>query len=194
MAVQAYVKITGTKQGKFKAPGGKSAQFADAIPVLRFESVASAPRDIATGQASGKQQWQPIRLTKEWDAASPQIISALTSNEVLSTVVFEFWRPDVAGKLQMEHRITLKSATIVTVDSTLDLTAPAATPGAGRELETIELTFQSITVENLTGKTSVTDTGPVIAAQPQPVAVPQPTPVGQLRPPGDPAVAAPIRP
>lgn len=168
MSVQAFVKITGTKQGQFKSPNGKSAAGPGGIPVLRFESLASAPRDLATGQSSGKRQWQPIRLTKEWDAASPQLLAALTTNEVLSTVVFEFYRSDPTGKSALHYRISLKNAVLSTLDSVLDVTAPASA-GARPELEMVEMTFQSITVENVDGKTSATDGATTIAPPAQPV-------------------------
>src|SRR5262245_15279880 len=105
MAVQAYVKIKGAKQGQFKGesvqkPGPQSG----AIPLLRFNSTATAPRDSSTGIASGKRQWQPIRLTKQWGAASPQLVQALSTNEQLSSVVFEFYRPDPSGKEQLHYR------------------------------------------------------------------------------------------
>ena len=36
---------------------------------LSFKQV---PRDIATGQASGKRMYKPVKIIKEWGAASPQ--------------------------------------------------------------------------------------------------------------------------
>ena len=32
-----------------------------------------SPRDVATGMASGKRQYAPIKIVKEWGAASPQL-------------------------------------------------------------------------------------------------------------------------
>ena len=32
------------------------------------------PRDSASGQATGKRQHKPVTITKEWDAASPQLM------------------------------------------------------------------------------------------------------------------------
>ena len=63
MAFQAYVKIKGKKQGQFKGEGTQKATLggAGAIPLLRFLSSATSPRDAATGQASGKRHWQPVR-------------------------------------------------------------------------------------------------------------------------------------
>lgn len=41
--------------------------------VTAVTSEVVAPRDAATGQASGKRQHKPIKIVKEWDAASPQL-------------------------------------------------------------------------------------------------------------------------
>lgn len=35
-----------------------------------------APRDMATGQASGRRMHKPLTVVKEWDAASPQLMAA----------------------------------------------------------------------------------------------------------------------
>src|SRR4051794_17781015 len=35
-----------------------------------------APRDIATGQASGKRMHKPLTVVKEWVAASPELAAA----------------------------------------------------------------------------------------------------------------------
>src|SRR4051794_39868873 len=169
MAFQAYVKIHGTKQGQFKGEGTqKATSGAGAIPLLRFLSSAVAPRDIASGQASGKRQWQPIRLTKEWGAASPQLLQALTTNEVLPNVVFEFYRPDPAGKSRLQYRITLQNATVSSITSSLDLTSAPGAPYAGHELEDVELTFQSITVEDVGDSTTATDDWQAVSGPVQP--------------------------
>jgi len=173
MAVQAYVKITGAKQGQFKGEGTQKAPTgAGAIPLVRFLSSAAAPRDRASGQASGKRQWQPIRITKEWGASSPQLLQALTTNEQIKTAVFEFYQSDRAGKVQLHYRITLHNASISSITSSVDLTVPTGAPYAGHELEDVELTFQSITVEDIADKTTATDDWQAvegIAADPQPV-------------------------
>jgi hypothetical protein len=36
-------------------------------------SYVVAPRDLATGMASGKRQYAPVKIIKEWGAASPQL-------------------------------------------------------------------------------------------------------------------------
>ena len=42
--------------------------------------------DTATGHASGKRQYKPLTITKEWGAAPPQILEAAATSEVLATV------------------------------------------------------------------------------------------------------------
>jgi type VI secretion system secreted protein Hcp len=169
MAVQAYVKIKGTKQGQFKGEGVQKQASNGGIPVLRYTSAAAAPRDAATGQASGKRQWQPIRFTKEWGAASPQLVQAMTTNEVLPSVVFEFYRTDRAGKTELHYRITLQNATVSSINSSLDLIGPG-TPNFGHELEEVEVAFQSIMIEDVADKTTATDNWHDVASpQPQPM-------------------------
>src|ERR1051326_3312622 len=98
MAYRFYVTIQGAKQGKFKGETEQKGFGAGKIGGVRYMASAQAPRDIATGMASGKRQWQPIRFTKRWDSASPQLMQALVTNEVLTSVLFEFTQTDPTGK------------------------------------------------------------------------------------------------
>lgn len=170
MAYEAYCKIKGARQGQFKGEGVQmTGPRAGLIPLVRFASGATAARDVSSGMATGKRQWQPIRITKQWGAASPQLLQALTTNEQLPSVVFEFFRPDKAGKEQLHYRITLQNAFVSSISSSLDLTGPAGAPYAGHELEDVELTFQSIMVEDVAGTTTATDNWHETSPQPVPV-------------------------
>jgi hypothetical protein len=40
---------------------------------MNFEHEVKSPRDVATGQASGKRQHGSIKIVKEWGAATPQL-------------------------------------------------------------------------------------------------------------------------
>ena len=97
MANAFYVSIEGEAQGKFKGEAAFSKFGAGKITGVSFFMETVSPRDVATGQASGKRQHKPIRFTKEWGAASPQIYQALVTNEVLKSVLFEFVRTDSKG-------------------------------------------------------------------------------------------------
>lgn len=102
-----HIKLTENADGSFTAeniPGGTykvvytakagktgSTKRGDGSVTLAFEGVVSprdvatgqssgkrtsvkSPRDAATGQASGKRQHKPITITKEWDASTPTLI------------------------------------------------------------------------------------------------------------------------
>src|ERR1051326_3029705 len=124
MAYEFYVTIQGSKQGTFKggADGvGKTKKNAR-IPGIRFFFETISPRDLATGQASGKRQHKPILITKEWDAASPQLFSALVNNEILKSVLFEFVKTNAQGAEFVYHTVKLTNASVSDIKAYLDLT------------------------------------------------------------------------
>jgi type VI secretion system secreted protein Hcp len=138
------VSIQGEKQGVLKgeAKDGK-------IEGMTFKMGAVSPRDVATGQASGKRQHKALSFTKAWDAASPQLFQALTTNEKLPMVKFEFVGPSPdGGGDQVFQKITLTGASIASVDQTME---------DGNDVEEVSIVFQSILMENVRG-TSTEDT------------------------------------
>ena len=65
-AQQLYVEVTAPVAGGAAAPRLSR----DLQPALRFSFALASPRDAATGQASGKRQWKPVTIVKEWGAVS----------------------------------------------------------------------------------------------------------------------------
>jgi len=53
-------------------------------------SKATAPRDIASGQASGKRQHKPLVIVKEVDAASPKLAQACATGKHFSSAEVDF--------------------------------------------------------------------------------------------------------
>ena len=153
-----YISVEGTKQGRLKgstngtreAKGGK-------IAGLRFSAETVSARDVATGQASGKRQHKPITITKEWDAASPQLYQALVTNEVLKSVLFEFLKTNPDGEEYVHHTIKLTNATVANIKAYVDLTDTSGDPYDGHELEDIAFSFQKIEMANVDGKTMAVD-------------------------------------
>ncbi len=89
MALNAYLKITGSKQGLIKGSciqKGKEGL----IEVIAFEHEIISPRDVATGQATGKRQHQPLVVTKELDKSTTALIQALIQNETLPSFELKF--------------------------------------------------------------------------------------------------------
>lgn len=155
MAYEFYVTIEGTKQGKFKGESVREAH-KEKMAGLAFHYECISPRDMATGQASGKRQHKPVVFTKEWGAASPQIFQALCTNEVLKSVLFEFVRTTADGTEEIYHTVKLSNATIASVNQEVAQTAEGQRFDT-HELERIALSFQRIEIENKTGKTMATD-------------------------------------
>jgi type VI secretion system secreted protein Hcp len=156
MAIQIYASFKGVKQGDFK---GESTQkgHEGTIPGVSFTYGVIVPLDIATGQASGKRQHQPVVFTKEWGASSPQFFAAAYTNEVLSEVAFNFYLTGANGIEQLDHTIKLTNATIVSVKQSVLLPQTGGPAIDSRELEEISLTFQKIDITSIPGGTEATD-------------------------------------
>ncbi|MFI5106115.1 MAG: type VI secretion system tube protein TssD, partial [Terriglobales bacterium] len=116
----------------------------------------TAPRDNATGMASGRRQYSPIVVTKEWGAASPQIMSAAATNELLPSVEFEFVRTNAQGMEYVFQAVTLTNATIAGFKEYIGF-PDAGEPPNSHPLEDVSFTFQKIEVTNNDGKTTAVD-------------------------------------
>ena len=157
MAYEAYISMEGTKQGKFKGES-KVAAHKDKIVGLAFDYQAVAPYDAATGVASGKRQHKPITFTKEWGAASPQIYQSLFTNEVLKSVLFEFFRMSPEGKETIFTTIKLTTAHFVSINAHKALSGPKSNePIQTQELEVVSLVFHKIEIDNVIAKTMAAD-------------------------------------
>jgi type VI secretion system secreted protein Hcp len=159
MAFQFHVAIKGQTQGQFKGEGIQDKRKDKWMPGLGFAYELKSPRDIATGQASGKRQHGPIKFIKEWGAATPQIFTACATNEVLPEVNIEFTKTNPNGEEYVYHTIKLTNATVSDIRQFTE-----STDGAGRhtltsktELEEVSFTFQKIEVQNTDGKTMFMD-------------------------------------
>ena len=110
---------------------------------------------MATGQASGKRQWKPFTITKEWGASSPQFLTAAATNEILTSVLIEFLRTNPQGQEYVFYSIDLANAGVSEMDQLGgNLNGIDA---AHSLLDRITLTFQKITVEDNDGKTTASD-------------------------------------
>lgn len=152
-AQEFYVSITGVKQGPFKGEVTKKG-LEGKIAGLSFDYAVVSPRDVATGQATGKRQHKPIRIKKVWGASSTQLFTALTMNESLSAVVIDFFSTDQTGMVVLDHTIKLTNAFISSIEHNSEtLGALASVPPT----ETVEFVFQQIELLNHRTKTAAMD-------------------------------------
>jgi type VI secretion system secreted protein Hcp len=137
--------VEGDKQGRFRAEGRSDNK----ILASGFTYSVKSPRDVATGMASGKRMHQPIIISHEVGASSPQFFQALVTNEILKNVILEFYTVDRAGKQILSYTITLDDARVVDFNQKMD---------GDKVWEDISFTFQKIELSNKTGGTMAEDT------------------------------------
>jgi type VI secretion system secreted protein Hcp len=163
MAYQARIKIKGTKQGQFKGEGIQTSAGQNWIPVLAFSNEVQSPRDIATGMASGKRQWSPVKIVKEWGASSPQALQACATNETLTEVDIEFIKVKDDGTEYTYQTLTLSNASLASVrrftgNSTTGESSSRHTSATDTmELEEWSMTFQKIELDDKDASTSMAD-------------------------------------
>jgi type VI secretion system secreted protein Hcp len=122
MALQAYLTINTDNISKGASNANSLGQVAstgsdhhDKITVVAFNFDAVIPRDPTSGVATGARIYQPVTFTKYFDASSPLLWGALSTNKIINQATVEFYRPDPAGtnKPQNYFRITYDTVTLV---------------------------------------------------------------------------------
>lgn len=127
------------------------------IQGLTFDYGVTKPSDVSTARAAGRRVHKAVRITKEWDTASVHLFNALVRNELLTTVVFDFFVVSPAtGANVLDHTITLRNASVTSIDyknDAIQATKTSSAPG----LENVEFVFQSIDIDDHKSKTSASD-------------------------------------
>jgi len=79
---------------------GESSQHSndrkDSIECLSYSHEIITAREATSGLASGRRQYEPLRITKRIDASSPLLIKAMTENQRIDAE-FRFFRPNRMG-------------------------------------------------------------------------------------------------
>jgi len=154
MAYEFYVTIEGAKQGRFAGESPRSV-WKGKLAGVGFSYEVTSPRDAAGGQATGRRQHGAVTFTKEWGAASPQLFTALVTNEVIKSALFEFVRTNEVGVEYVFHTIKLTNASITAIHQYVATQEDADLDNA--ELEDVALTFRGIEIASLDGRTSASD-------------------------------------
>jgi type VI secretion system secreted protein Hcp len=142
MAHEGYLSLTGTKQGKLKGESPLTG-WQEKIQFISFNYEIKSPRDVATGQASGKRQHSAITITKEWGAASPQLFQAIVKDEIFTEVLFEFVKTNPNGEKSVYYTIKLIGGSIS------DYKAYVGTAKLGESSDTYDLEDVSFTFEKI---------------------------------------------
>jgi len=91
MALDAAIKVTGSKQGAFAHQSTIKSRAGTSV-VTRSEWEIEAPRDTHTGLASGKRHHLPYQVEMPIDSSIINYETAICTNEVLSTVLINFYQ------------------------------------------------------------------------------------------------------
>lgn len=148
-----YISFEGTRQGRLT---GESQQPNRGLQSegLKYEYESEVPRDKTTGLPTGRRKHEPVIITKEWGAATPQLFEAMSTGEVLKTVRLDFVRTLPDGTEEIWQTITLSNAQIVALRQYTDEEGK----GNYRQLEEISLIFEKIEIAHRPSKNDVVDT------------------------------------
>lgn len=120
MALNAYLKLKGQKQGDIKGSVIQKGREGSIMVIACSQSIVS-PRDAASGLPSGKRMHKPFMITKEVDQASPLLYNSLVNNENLPTWQLDFYttqfqdRTTGTGTEQNYYTIKLTNASIASI-------------------------------------------------------------------------------
>jgi type VI secretion system secreted protein Hcp len=121
MALNAYLKATGQKQGDLKGSVTQKGR-EGSIQVIAVSHSVVSPRDPASGLPTGKRMHKPFVITKELDISSPLLYNALCQNENISKWELQFWttayqdRTQSVGTEMQHYTVNLVNASISSID------------------------------------------------------------------------------
>ncbi len=122
MALNAYFsEITGESTGKYK--GGVIQKGREGwIEIIAMNHSIESPRDVASGQATGKRRHLPIRSRMYYDMSLPMWYMSLVRNESLKSVTIALFSPNKLGTAggtgveTLTYEIKLTNAFVSKVD------------------------------------------------------------------------------
>ncbi len=136
MPFNAYLTLRGQKQGDIKGGATKKGR-EGSIPLISVAYEVERPLDPASVLPTGKRVHKPITVVKVIDQASPKLLQALVTNEVLTSARIEFWRP-VPEVVSPYFIIVLTNALLAGI-----ALAPSG-EDVSNEYEQVQFTFQKI--------------------------------------------------
>jgi type VI secretion system secreted protein Hcp len=114
MALNAYLKLKGQKQGEIKGSVTQKGREASIMVIAVSHEIVS-PRDPASGMPTGKRMHKPFTITKELDKATPLLYNVLVNNESISTWELQHWTPSATGAEKQHYTVKLTNANIAAI-------------------------------------------------------------------------------
>ena len=149
MALSAFLKLKGQKQGEIKGSVTQTTgNRKDKIQVIAVSHEVVSPRDPASGLPTGKRMHKPFVITKELDKSSPLLYNVLCTNENISEWELQFWTPQLSaasgvGAEKQHYTVKLTNANIASISfRMLNNKNPELTRYT--EFEEVAFTYQKI--------------------------------------------------
>ena len=114
MALNAYLKLKGQKQGEIKGSVTQKGREGK-IAVIAVHHEITSPRDPASGLPTGKRMHKPFIITKELDKATPLLYNTLVNNENIPEWELQFWQPSSTGAEKQHYTVKLTNANIASI-------------------------------------------------------------------------------
>jgi len=156
MTVKCYVTIVGAHQGDFKG-GSTAAGHEGTIEGLAADYALSRGLGSASGTSAsaGRPQHVPFQITVASGPATPQLLQAMITDELIKSVTIDFAHP--SGELaQVEESIVITNARIVNFQHQLQ--ADPAAAGGGQLLDRVAFEFHTFQINSKVGNTTASDT------------------------------------
>lgn len=155
-----FLKVTGQRTGEILGESNDRT-FTNQIELIDWTWGMKSPSSVG-GQPTGRRQLAELKVVKRADRASTALMSVLSTNELLTSVVLSVRKSGGTGGGLAYFKVTLEKARVIEYTVQSDIT-PSGSPTL---TERLSFTFQVITVDYTPqlaaggggGGTSFTDT------------------------------------
>ena len=155
MALTAYMKVTGKKQGEIKGDCTQSGDKKDKILLYAMDHDVEIPKDTHTGLPTGQRIHNPFTITKHKDNSSPKLYQATCTGEQC-TVEIDLYRIDPTGAEVNYYKIKMEEAIVVDMREFTPMTfVPENKPFM--DMEEVSFTYSKITWTYTDGNIEYTD-------------------------------------
>jgi type VI secretion system secreted protein Hcp len=163
MAQISRMTTKGMKTGAFKG-GSTRKGWENTTEFHGFDYVVSTAFDANRGSSSGKRRHDPVTVVAQIDKATPLYWNSLVTNEVLTTVKLDFFKPKPGGSSEENYyTVTLTNATITSCRQFTEKESTHSESTDTYEQFEVKFAFQKIDVTWLDGGITGSDDWNVVA-------------------------------
>lgn len=121
MALLAYMHVKGQKSGNIQGSVTQKGR-EGSIAVIAYHHSVVGPRDQQSGLPTGHRMHKPFTIVKNTDKATPVLYNVLCTNENLTEVSIDFWKPQLragtgTGAEVQYYTVKLTNANIASITS-----------------------------------------------------------------------------